>query len=129
MLQDAYSLRRGQDKVLRRIGVVFNESIPDRSSERLHLPGDPVQRQPEDKQNVLPTPRSSPSLLDEEREQSPERNELAGVATRKVMFPAAAPEELREAAAEAAAAMRASLKIFLQEYLWRPLDLHPHQIS
>lgn len=115
-LQDTYSLKRGQDKILRRIGVVFNEVIPDRSNERLRLPGDPTPQEskPYAKSrtltpvqdvhsvpHVVEKPYSTPNVVceDELVEDTP----LA----RKFKFPAAAPQELLQAAAEAAAAMRA----------------------
>lgn len=119
MLQDTYSLKHGQDKILRRISVVFNESIPDQSFERLRLPGDPVGKEAEKFQhlrNRSPTPAQQehldPKRMGEEHAASPELTRQAQApddtpATRAVKFPAAAPKALLHAAAEAAAAMRA----------------------
>lgn len=40
-VQGTYSLREGQDKILRRIGVVFGERISSQRDKPLRLPGDP----------------------------------------------------------------------------------------
>lgn len=41
-LQGTYLLRRGQDKILRRIGTVLMETLPDERHLPLRLPGDPA---------------------------------------------------------------------------------------
>lgn len=104
---------------MRRIGIVFSESIPDRSSDRLCLPGDPMLQQKsefEGEKGCSPLPPreiiSAPRSSGEECQSSPRTGAQLSQpddtpATRKVMFPAAAPQELLQAAAEAAAAMRA----------------------
>lgn len=98
---------------------MFNEPIPDCSGERLCLPGDPmIQQHPENEgQNeCCPSPpRESACVLNSSGEacqasplikrQFSQPDDTP--ATRKVMFPAAAPQELLQAAAEAAVAMRA----------------------
>eukprot|EP00892_Ulva_mutabilis_P003197 jgi/Ulvmu1/12879/UM098_0067.1 len=117
--KDTYSLKRGQDKILRRIGVVFNESIPDQSSERLRLPGDPV---PRELRQALQSP--SPNRIEHELSDTQRLEDNAGPdhvlsgetlpgqtieeipSARTVKFPAAVPQDLLQAAAQAAAAMR-----------------------
>ena len=125
LLQGAYALREGQDKVLRRIGVVFQESIPDESSQPLRLPGDPVAtpaapskeaRAPVDTHaaRVATATGAGPAR----RPSSPPAGQLDAAASDQnrssgsespepqVKGPAAPSAALRAAAADAAAAMR-----------------------
>ena len=95
--------------MLRRIGTVFEERIPDESVQPLRLPGDPTLAAPTPAQ-APPTASSAPS----ERERSPNAPPVA-VAQRSVSLeepaqrtagPAAPSEALRRAAAAAAAEMQ-----------------------
>lgn len=98
--------------------MVFSESIPDQSKECLSLPGDPVSQRHTQAENLhdrLSSPAISPdsAVISEPIQAAspepvlPDQRPDDAPATRRIMFPAAAPEELLQAAAEAAAAMRA----------------------
>jgi hypothetical protein len=118
-MQGTYSLRDGQDKILRRIGVVFGENIPDHRDKTLRLPGDPVTPPSSppvhSPQATKPNKRSCSSdrdlecaAIDEaaQSQGSDEDHETMQVAKARKLGPAAAPEELLQAAAEVAAAMK-----------------------
>jgi hypothetical protein len=116
-LQGTYSLWPGQDKVLRRIGTIFEENIPDESSLPLRLPGDPATTAPTPIRSAVgdmdvspvqhhdadraDSPSSSPRLPDATGSPS---HSLECVAPRR-MGPAAPSAALRQAAAAAAAEM------------------------
>lgn len=119
-LQGTYSLKAGQDKILRRIGVVFSERIPDQSNKRLRLPGDPDTppasppvQPPDDAaphthaDNGDRNLQSHPVDVEPALDESDGGDRLSSSPTNaRKLGPAAAPEELLQAAADAAAAMR-----------------------
>ena len=111
-MQGAYALRSGQDKVLRRIGVVFQERIPDESLKPLRLPGDPTAAptpaQPTAKRTASPQPQSPlVGQAEADRNEFSELEDAVAEAKPHVKGPAVPSAGLRWAAAEAAAAMRA----------------------
>lgn len=103
-VQGTYALRQGQDKVLRRIGAVFQERIPDESNLPLRLPGDPSAAPITPKANAKPAPKPvngaaiAPAAAEEAEEEAEQQPRVKG--------PAMPSEALRQAAAGAAAAMR-----------------------
>jgi hypothetical protein len=108
-LQGTFGLRQGQDKVLRRIGTVFQEHIPDESVQPLRLPSDPT--------STLPTPSvttphsvataAQPRLeLSKQQPQQWEHTEAGAAEGPQVKGPAAPSDAIRRAAARAAVAMR-----------------------
>jgi hypothetical protein len=122
-LQGTYALRPGQDKALRRIGIVFQERIPDESTKPLRLPGDPVADAPAPAP-AAPLECATPASLrvvagparppqrdsddSQQRDASPSgRSALPEAEAQPRKGPAAPSAALRAAAAHAAAAMRA----------------------
>lgn len=99
--------------------MVFSESIPDERNKPLRLPGDPAT--PPASPPVQPTDDAVPSSCEHASDQNLESHPLHSATESpgsvegrengkagkgRILGPAAAPEELLQAAAEAAAAMR-----------------------
>lgn len=106
-VQGTYALRTGQDKVLRRIGTVFQERFPDESAQPLRLPGDPTSAAA-----VPAQPPAASAAAPSKRERSPGAPQLAQRSASpeapapRTAGPAAPSEALRRAAAAAAAEMQ-----------------------
>ena len=99
--QGTYALRQGQDKVLRRIGAVFQEKHADESHLALRLPGGPTSAAPA---AAAAEPSPPPDTSRAAAADAPA--EVSDDGAPRVKGPAMPSEALRRAAAGAAAAMR-----------------------